>query len=362
MKVLLCAGIFPPDIGGPATYTEILAEELSRRGHKVAVVCYSHSLRRDDYTLPVTRVLRSKNKFSHYFRYFQAVKKLGADFDVLFAQDPVSSGYPTFLASRMLRKPYLVKITGDYSWEQARGRGQTEKSIDDFQKFPRSSFLIRKIRDIQIAVCRQSELVITPSQYLRKLVEGWGVDGEKIRVVHNALAWPEEALEKVAARTELGVLKDEFLIFSAGRDVPWKGFGLLKQTAARLASKLPGLRLEIRHAAPHGEIMKYLKAADVFVLNTGYEGFPHMVWEAMALGTPVITTNVCGNPEIVTDHENGLLVEFNDASQLAAAIESLYHNPKLGKQLGEAGILTAKKFSLESMINQTEQILRQCAF
>lgn len=360
MRILLCAGIFPPDVGGPATYTKILAEELTKRGHQVAVVCYSNSPTGETYSFPVTRVVRSKNKFSHYYRYYKAVKGQGRGFDVFYAQDPVSSGYPTFLAARMLKKPYVVKVTGDYSWEQARGRGLTELEISDFQKSPNVSFVIKKIRDVQIAVCRQARLVITPSQYLFRLVEGWGVGGEKMRVVHNALPWPEK-FDKAALREELGFSKDDFVVFSAGRDVPWKGFSVLKQTVAGLTQKLPGLRLEIKHASPHGEILKFLTAADVFALNTGYEGFPHIVWEAFALGTPVLTTNVCGNPEIVLDRENGILVEFNNGEQLAAAISELYRDANLRKHLTEKGRETARQFSLESMVNQTEALLRPLA-
>jgi glycosyltransferase involved in cell wall biosynthesis len=142
--------------------------------------------------------------------------------------------------------------------------------------------------------------------------------------------------------------------------VPWKGFDALKRVAANLAQKLPALRLEIKHHSSREQIINYLASADVFVLNTAYEGFPHIVWEAMAVGTPVVTTNVGGNPELITDGENGILVEFNNEQQLAAAIATLYHNPALRQRLGAEGQKTAAKFSLDSMINQTEKLLLQC--
>ena len=104
MKILICTGIFPPEVGGPATYTRKLAEALVQRGHSVQVVTYSNDKPEGDYSFAVIRVKRSWFKPWHYFKYYLAVKKYGRDADVLFAQDPVSSGYPTYLANKRLKK------------------------------------------------------------------------------------------------------------------------------------------------------------------------------------------------------------------------------------------------------------------
>lgn len=380
MRILVCTGIFSPEVGGPATYTRILAEKLTKRGHEVRVITYSNSdviaseprgergnlqgiasspfradPRNDNYG--VTRILRSRFKPWHYFKYFLAVKKYGKDAGLIYAQDPVSAGYPSHLAARILRKPFVVKITGDYSWEQSMGRGVTDELIDDFQKLTAYPFWIGRMRQIQINVCREASLTIVPSQYLKRLVSGWGVNPDKIKVIYNAVHIPK--------LTGLTKHANEFLIVSSGRSVPWKGFGVLREVVSTLSNSMEldtrRVRLEILQNMPRAEMLRRLAAADLYVLNTGYEGFAHSVVEAMAVEVPVVTTNVGGNPEVIEDGYNGLLVEYNNAEQIKNAIRKLYQDAELRRKFIQNGKTTVKKFWLEKMISETERTLLSCA-
>ena len=74
-KILIAAGIFPPDIGGPASYVRRLATELSNSGNKVTVVAYADSLKHNDtgFGFRVIRVLRNKYLIWRYFKYLRAV-------------------------------------------------------------------------------------------------------------------------------------------------------------------------------------------------------------------------------------------------------------------------------------------------
>lgn len=352
MKILLCAGIFPPETGGPATYVRELGESLARRGHKVTVITYCDadkgSLKAEIF--PVIKVSRSWFKPWHYYKYYRAVKRAGKSFDLFFAQDPVSSGYPAYLAARVLKKPYVVKVTGDYSWEQAAGKGLTGVLIEDFQKLPSYPFWIRLMRRLQIHVCREARRVITPSEFLRQLVIGWGVKEHRVHLIYNAVNIPSDlpAIPKPAGK---------FLVLSSGRDVPWKGFSVLREAVAELGEVF---ELRLTHKVQRKEYLGILKSADVFVLNTGYEGLAHAILEAMALGVPVITTSVGGNIELVRDGKNGISVGFNDKEAIKAALLKLYKEPELQTKLSQAGRETAAKFNKEEMINQTERMLSEC--
>jgi glycosyltransferase involved in cell wall biosynthesis len=83
--------------------------------------------------------------------------------------------------------------------------------------------------------------------------------------------------------------------------------------------------------------------SDIFVLacvvakSGDRDGMPNVLLEAMALELPVITTPVTGNPELVHDGENGLLIPERDAQALAQAIERLITDPFLRSRLGEQG-------------------------
>src|SRR3989338_3033583 len=161
MTILICAGIFPPDVGGPASYGRKLALALDKCGHKIVVVTYSDKKKIDDYyPFPVIRILRSTFKPWHYLRYFLAILKHGFVSDILYAQDQVSAGYPTYLASKILRKPFVVKVTGDYSWEQAANRGLTDVLIDEFQTLAAIHPVAQKIRDVQMKVVRAAKKIV----------------------------------------------------------------------------------------------------------------------------------------------------------------------------------------------------------
>src|SRR3989344_775368 len=182
-KILIATGIFPPDVGGPATYSRALSGELAKRGHSVDVVTYADkdkNLPQTDF--PVTRIIRSRFKPWHYWKFYRAVV----------------SGY-------------------------------TDVLIDEFQNLKDYPPAIKRMRKVQEAVCRHAALIITPSEYLKKIVIGWGIKPEKIKVIYNAVEMPEMKLSKDEAREKLEIDKHTFLIVSSGRNVPWKGFALLEE-------------------------------------------------------------------------------------------------------------------------------------
>ena len=100
-------------------------------------------------------------------------------------------------------------------------------------------------------------------------------------------------------------------------------------------------------------LLRYIKASDVFVLNTGYEGFSHQLLEVMDVGIPLITTKIGGNPEIIKDGENGLLVGYNDEKGLEKSITKLLSDKKYANKLAEEAKKKVKEFSEERMIKET---------
>jgi len=103
--------------------------------------------------------------------------------------------------------------------------------------------------------------------------------------------------------------------------------------------------------------LAYMRASDVFVLHTGYEGFSHVLLEAMMVSTPVITTPVCGNPELVIHEENGLLVEQGNLESLTTQITRILKDSALRKHLVEGGIRAVQQYSWERLDRQTMEVL-----
>ncbi|MFA6253170.1 MAG: glycosyltransferase family 4 protein [Patescibacteria group bacterium] len=120
MKILIATGIFTPEIGGPATYVPLVAEQFLHLGHEVAVISYSDKTSYEqDKTLsyPVTRIVRS-NKISNYWRYFRALFKLAPKYDLIYCFDHFSAGLPAATVSQIFGKPLYVRVGGDFIWER----------------------------------------------------------------------------------------------------------------------------------------------------------------------------------------------------------------------------------------------------
>lgn len=346
MKVVIASGIYPPDIGGPATYSQTIAREFSARGHKVGVICYSnHVGHRKSH---IVRILREHNILVRYWLYFWNLLKIAKNCDVIYAQGSLGAGLPAMLVSKILRKRLVIKIVGDYAWEQGVNQFGVKELIEPFQK-KKYNWRVELIRKIQKIVVKSADKVIVPSEFLKKIVRGWRVDEKKIEVIYNAFS----KLDKIKP-----VKLDGEVIISAGRPEPWKGFDELKKIMPDLLKENPRFKLVIATKLPHDELMGYFRTSKVFVLNSGYEGFPHIVLEAMACGLPVIVSNIGGNPEVVKNGYNGLLVEYNNKEQLKDAILRLWRDKNLQEKFIENGKKTLEKFKLEDMINKTIEALK----
>lgn len=375
MRILITTGIFPPDIGGPASYGESLADLLSQKGHKVLVVTFSDSNANHNVNekYPVKRVLRRQNLFKKYGQFLFLAWKGARQSDVVYCQGAAGSGLIGAIAAIISGKPYLVKIVGDSSWEFARNKGLTNLSIEEFQKRKPGNLLVKARRIAQKLVCLFSRQVIVPSNYLKSIVQQWQVPPQKIKVIKNAVLPLPPTKQKKS-----DLIKGDPLLVSVGRLVSWKGFGSLIKLMPQVLKKHPGAKLVIIGEGPEYEHLKqqisslcldnkviltgklsraevntYLQTANVFVLNTYYEGLPHVVLEAMAAGAPIITTRAGGNIEVIEEGVNGLLVEPGDNNQLINKILSVLDNRDLASKLSRGAKKKAEQFDYQRMIKKT---------
>lgn len=376
MKIVIASGIYPPDIGGPATYSQLIAREFSKQGIDVEIICYSDknkelSDRKENFS--ITRILRGYAKPTRYFIYLLNLLKIAKNADVIYIQGPLAAGLPAVWASKILNKKLVIKIVGDYAWEQGVNQWGVKDLIEDFQNRNYNK-AIETIRKIQQKVVKEADLVIVPSDFLKKIVRAWGVKADKIKTIYNA----GPSIKQVKKKSLRGDT-----IISAGRLEPWKGMDALVEIMPDLLKENSNFRLIIIGRGPlskklknqisnlklkgkvklidklaHEELMEYFKSSKMFVLNTGYEGFSHMILEAMAMELPVITTNVCGNPEIVKNNYNGLLVKYNNQEQLKSAILKLWKDKELHKKFIRNAKKDLRKFTLEKMIKQTLKVLK----
>lgn len=381
-SLLITTGVFAPDIGGPASYARILGTHLAQQGIRVTVLTYS-SVRShvSDSDLPF-RVYRVWTGIPWGLRHGIYVLRawiFAHSVDGILALNTVSAGVPAALAARLAGKPLVVRVVGDYAWEIAIQTGRTFLLIDDFQK-TRKTGRIGRLHRMQVWTCTKAKAVIVPSQYLGEMVAGWGIAPEKTHVIYNGIDFPPIDISHEDARRKIGIAGT--ILISAGRLVPWKGFRMLIKLMPQLLQVHQFFRLVIVGDGPDmpmlqsvvrnlglerkvflvgrksaQELALYLAAADVFILNTGYEGFSHQILEAMQARVPVITTSVGGNREIIVQGQNGLLVRYNDEFNLIEAIKMIWKNEELREHLIANSAHTIAGFSSERMKQETEKLL-----
>jgi glycosyltransferase involved in cell wall biosynthesis len=384
LNVLFATGIYPPDIGGPATYVRHLARALAARGAGVEVVTYGEAADRDADAdgFAVWRVPRGRALPVRYGAYAAAVRRAAARADLVFAQDPLSAGVPARIGARLARRPTLLKVVGDLAWEIADESGWVKDGVDVFQR-RRYGPRVESLRRAQRAVARGARRVIVPSAWVRDIVAGWGVKADRLHVVHNAVP-PLDAPLPAAdeARRRLGLAGD-FVVTSVGRLIPLKRFALLIEALAQLRPELPEARLVLvgsgpcEHALraraanlgvadrvhfagrlPPDEVRLQLRASDVFALVSTHEGFSHVLLEAMQAGVPVLATDVGGNREALEDGRCGGLLRKATGAAIAEALWGLAGRPAERARLAAEGERRARE-SWPAMLEGTLQAIEQ---
>ena len=204
------------------------------------------------------------------------------------------------------------------------------------------------------------------------LVESEGIPARRIEVIYNGIdpsAFRSAAAHgdpgQVAAtrqqvRAELGLAPDAPLILQVAKLQPDKGHVTAVAAMAHVVEQLPeavlvmvgdgiekrrvkakanefGLSRNVRMVGVRPDVPRFMVAADVCMLSSLDEGVSAALLGAMALGKPIVTTDVGGNSEVVDHGKNGLLCRSNDSRQIAASLTALLRNPQMQSRMGRAG-------------------------
>jgi glycosyltransferase involved in cell wall biosynthesis len=195
----------------------------------------------------------------------------------------------------------------------------------------------------------------------------------------DAAALRRDALERGAAREDLGIAADRFVIGTVGGLTPKKGHRVLVRAAREVVERVPdalfvfvglpvdpdpihdeierqGMRDHVVLAGYRANGAALMPAFDLYCLPSLFEGMPVSLLEAFALGLPTVATSVGGVPEVATDGEDALVVPPDDPAALGAALTKLAADPDLRRRLGERAAATAERFSMAETVRRTEAV------
>lgn len=362
MKLVITTPLFPPDMGGLATYTYELLQRLSQREHQVKVGTLGKSTESSG-VYSIGRVKRPASNMilqylvlpGYYVASFISILRVIKGCDLVYTQNPTLIGLASLLAARLLRKPIMLRFAGDTTWERAFNSQKTTKFLEDFLNFPEGGRSVKWSLRVQKFVLNGVDRIIVPSQFLKDvLIKYYEVKPTKVQVIYNSIDLNDCQISPPQGVQSSGRPQ----IITVGRLVSHKRIDKVIRTFKKLTEEYPQASLEIIGDGPERgnlealsqklqvseqvrflgrltrqETLARLQRADIFVLNSVYEGLPHLVIEAMACRVPVIATNIRGTNEVVEDGETGLLVEVDNDTQLKEKIAILLKDKQLRQRL-----------------------------
>ncbi len=338
MHILLATGIFPPEIGGPATYSAKLAEEFLKLGHRVTVVTYGRLPAFSHEGLHIIFVSASGNALSRWMRYANVLREHGSDSDAVIAFSSVSTGIPLMLAG--LSKPKkILRLGGDFFWERYTDAGGT-KSLREWYT-SRFGFWRLINEALMEGILGLFDCIVYSTKFQQSIHGEHYSALPKTEVIGNAAPTPSPSPEGGGGQPH-----HPFRLLFMGRFVGFKnlpvlldaivalpdvtltlvGSGPMEERLHRKVAHLGlGSRVQFRSPVRGEEKRKVFLEHDLLVLPSVTEISPNTALEAASEGLPVLLTEETGFSESV-----GICIRpLRTAEQIASAIRQHREHPAL---------------------------------
>ena len=365
MRVLVTVGIFPPDIGGPATFVPKIAkyfqDELNYEIEILTLSDNKNSNINDDFS--VKRIDRNLPIIYRWLKTIFTIYKLGKNKDLIFVN---GLGTEATVANIFLKKKIIRKIVGDPVWERAYSKAKISESFDEFQvkNYGFSISLQKKVRSFSI---KKSDIVVTPSQHLKNFILNLGFKN-KIEIINNGVFIPEE-------NTNI-FTNDQINITIVSRLVSHKNIEKIIKAISDLNSPLINLNIigdgpELNQLQKislesnnkdniifHGklnrdEINHIFLNSDIYIQASNYEGLPHSLLEAMSYGIPVLCTPVGECKEILGNEDRGYILDLPvSKNNIKSKISEIIGEKNIANKKGERGKdFINEKYNLTNSFN-----------
>jgi len=369
MRIALVTGIYPPDIGGPATHAADLATELRLRGHRVLVMTLGDTAR---WTVD-DEVVRIPRRWPWPLRLAAAIAWLVRQrpaIDVIYA---VGLAAATAVAARMAAVPMLLRVPADPAWERARRLGLTRLSFDEFQRLGGGPVRVQAMKWLRNWCTRQAAIVVVPSSYLDAAVRAWSPDSRIEIVPSAARVKPPSGQDRVGQPGELRAIWAGRLVKGKRVDLLLEALALTEGTRLNVVGDGPeqdaiesrardlGIsdRVSFLGRLDPSKVQEELALSDVLLLGSDHEGLPHVAVEARAAGVPVVAPDGPWAREVVVDGETGALVPEVSPEAFAAVLRRLRDDVEWRLRLGRQAREQAKRWSLDTAVDRIERLLAE---
>jgi glycosyltransferase involved in cell wall biosynthesis len=384
-RICLLTETYYPLTGGGETQARSLAENLVAKGFKVFIATrrVATSLKKVEEIggVPIYRIrpvgLGQSKRWGMLLWALVVLVRMRRRYNIIYVSGFKALGVSAVLISRLLGKTCILKAdsNGEMSGEFFAG------GLKKLRLTP-SSFVVRIFLCLRNKILRKADGFVAITSGIVAELTRHDVKPGLIHSIPNSVDTvkfcPVSTSQKHSLREKLNVPKKNVIITYSGRLVSYKGLPLLVGVAKRILRefndvgfvlvgsggidihnceaelkdyvKTYGLEDSIYFPGQVDNVHEYLQASDVFVSPTEKDAFPLALIEAMACGLPVISTPVGGIQEIITDRQNGLLVEPRNFQQLDDTIRALLADTALSVSLGKAAAQTVKERYSEEIV------------
>ena len=329
MNILITVGIFPPDIGGPASFVPKISDFLIKSGHNVQIICLSEE--KNIYVedkLNVIRINRSNKLPIRWLKTTYQIIKNGRKSDLIFIN---GLGVEASLANLLLKKPTIRKIVGDPVWERAYNRKRIKESFDKFQN-NKHSLMIEMQKLIRNWSINSAKIIITPSDHLKGFVSELGFKKEILKINNGVEI--TEIQRKTLDKPEINLIIVSRLVIQKNIDLVINALKILNNVNLKLniigegneISKLEKViddfnlhnQVKLLGKIDNNKISKFLSNSDIFIQASDYEGLPHSVLEAINYEVPILSTEAGGCKDLLNDGERGFIISTPPNKNLIA--------------------------------------------
>jgi len=372
MNILITVGIFPPDIGGPASFVPKISNFLIENGHNVKIICLSEvSNNHIEDNLDVIRIRRSNSLPIRWLKTIYQIVKNGRNSDLIFVN---GLGVESAIAALMLKKKLIRKIVGDPVWERAYNQKKTIESFDEFQN-NKHSFLIEVQKLLRNWSVNSAEVVITPSDHLKNFVSELGFNNEILKI-NNGVDITDIKRTNVH-KADINLLIISRLVIQKNINIVIEAMELLDNKNVKLSiigeggefNKLKGVihelnlqnRVQLLGKIDNNKISQFLLTADIFIQASDYEGLPHSVLEAINYEIPILSTEVGGCKDLLNDGERGFIIPIPPDKKIIAEniIYIINNQDEATKRADAAKEFISKEYSFLVQANQYMKIFQQ---
>jgi glycosyltransferase involved in cell wall biosynthesis len=365
-KVCFISPEYLPLSGGTGAYVYYLSRELMKHGYKISIVTGYDEARDvqvnnqlNIYFLKVFKapVVKSFMFAASSLRKLNSVRHT-ANVDITHANLPL---VPNFAVPAGFGKTLISTVHSTWKGEAEAIRGEPYSRLNSNEKFLVSFNWFLRIFEEQMLE-RANKIIAVSDFTRRELHRFYALDESKIRVIHNGVDIDKfkPALDKRKAKVELGFSPDDIAILSVGRLYARKGLFTLIESMPRVVNRFKNAKFiisgkgqsnEMKKLIAHAErlgvrdnivftgyypdkkLSKLYQAADVFAFSTFYEHHPFAVLEALSTQLPVVTTNVGGIPETITDGKNGFMCQPFNPTEFSDRILYLLEHPEAAQEM-----------------------------